>query len=94
MCSSDLAVVNKVVDKRGTRKAAEAYLNFLFAPEGQEIIAKHHFRPRDPAVLKKYASRFPAVKTFTVEEKLGGWDAVQKTHFADGGVYDQIVVKR
>ena len=92
--AAPVAVVNKVVDKRGTRKAAEAYLNFLFAPEGQEIIAKHHFRPRDPAVLKKYASRFPAVKTFTVEEKLGGWDAVQKTHFADGGVYDQIVVKR
>ena len=92
--AAPVAVVNKVVDKRGTRKAAEAYLNFLFAPEGQEIIAKHHFRPRDPAVLKKYASRFPAVKTFTVEEKLGGWDAVQKTHFVDGGVYDQIVVKR
>ena len=92
--AAPVAVVNKVVDKRGTRKAAEAYLNFLFAPEGQEIIARHHFRPRDPAVLKKYASRFPAVKTFTVEEKLGGWDAVQKTHFADGGVYDQIVVKR
>lgn len=92
--AAPVAVVNKVVDKRGTRKAAEAYLNFLFAPEGQEIIARHHFRPRDPAILKKYASRFPAVKTFTVEEKLGGWDAVQKTHFADGGVYDQIVVKR
>ncbi len=92
--AAPVAVVNKVVDKRGTRKAAEAYLNFLFAPEGQEIIARHHFRPRDPAVLKKYANRFPAVKTFTVEEKLGGWDAVQKTHFADGGVYDQIVVKR
>lgn len=92
--AAPVAVVNKVVDRRGTRKAAEAYLNFLFAPEGQEIIARHHFRPRDPAILKKYASRFPAVKTFTVEEKLGGWDAVQKTHFADGGVYDQIVVKR
>ncbi len=89
-----MAVVNKVVNKRGTRKVAEAYLNFLFAPEGQEIIAKHHFRPVDPAVLKKYASRFPTVKTFTVEQKLGGWDAVQKVHFADGGVYDQIVVKR
>jgi sulfate/thiosulfate transport system substrate-binding protein len=92
--AAPVAVVNKVVNKRGTRKVAEAYLNFLFAPEGQEIIAKHHFRPRDPAVLKKYASRFPTVKTFTVEQKLGGWDAVQKVHFADGGVYDQIVVKR
>ena len=92
--AAPVAVVNKVVNKRGTRKVAEAYLNFLFAPEGQEIIAKHHFRPRDPAVLKKYASRFQTVKTFTVEQKLGGWDAVQKVHFADGGVYDQIVVKR
>jgi sulfate/thiosulfate transport system substrate-binding protein len=92
--AAPVAVVNKVVNKRGTRKVAEAYLNFLFASEGQEIIAKHHFRPRDPAVLKKYASRFPTVKTFTVEQKLGGWDAVQKVHFADGGVYDQIVVKR
>ncbi len=92
--AAPVAVVGKVVDKRGTRKAAEAYLNFLFSPDGQEIIAKHYFRPRDPAVLKKYASRFPTVKTFTVEEKLGSWDAVQKTHFADGGVYDQIVVKR
>lgn len=92
--AAPVAVVSKVVDKRGSRKAAEAYLSFLFSPEGQEIIAKHYFRPRDPAVLKKYASRFPTVKTFTVEDKLGGWDAVQKTHFSDGGVYDQIVVKR
>lgn len=89
-----VAVVDKVVDKRGSRAAAQAYLEFLFSPEGQEIIAKHHFRPRDPAVLKKYAGRFPAVKTFTVEGALGGWEAVNKTHFADGGVYDQIVVKR
>jgi sulfate/thiosulfate transport system substrate-binding protein len=89
-----VAVVDKVADKRGTRRAAEAYLAFLFSPEGQEIIARHHFRPRDPAVLKKYAGRFPAVKTFTVEAALGGWEAVQKAHFADDGIYDQIVVKR
>ena len=92
--AAPVAVVDKVVDKRGSRKAAQAYLEFLFAPAGQEIIAKHHFRPRDPAVLKKDASRFPPVKTFTVEATLGGWDAVNKTHFADGGVYDQIAVKR
>lgn len=92
--SAPVAIVNKVVDKKGTRKQATAYLNFLFSPEGQEIIAKHHFRPRDPAVAKKYASRFPAIKTFTVEEKFGSWEAVQKTHFADGGIYDQIAVKR
>ena len=92
--SAPVAIVNKVVDKKGTRKQATAYLNFLFSPEGQEIIAKHYFRPRDPAVAKKYASRFPAIKTFTVEEKFGSWEAVQKTHFADGGIYDQIAVKR
>ena len=89
-----VAVVDKVVDKKGSRKQATAYLNFLYSPEGQEIIAKHYFRPRDPAVAKKYAARFPAIRTFTVEEKFGSWDAVQKTHFADGGVYDQITVKR
>ena len=92
--SAPVAIVNKVVDKRGSRKAATAYLNFLYSPEGQEIIAKHYFRPRDPAVAKKYAARFPTIKTFTVEEKFGSWDAVQKTHFSDGGIYDQIVVKR
>ena len=92
--SAPVAIVNKVVDKKGSRKAATAYLNFLYSPEGQEIIAKHYFRPRDAAVLKKYAARFPAIKTFTVEEKFGSWDAVQKTHFVDGGIYDQIVVKR
>jgi sulfate transport system substrate-binding protein len=92
--SAPVAIVNKVVDKKGTRKQATAYLNFLFSPEGQEIIAKHYFRPRDPAVAKKYAARFPAIKTFTVEEKFGSWEAVQKTHFADGGIYDQIAVKR
>lgn len=92
--SAPVAIVNKVVDKKGTRKQATAYLNFLYSPEGQEIIAKHYFRPRDPAVAKKYAARFPTIKTFTVEEKFGSWEAVQKTHFADGGIYDQIAVKR
>ena len=91
--AAPVAVVRKVVDKRGSRKAAEAYLNFLFSPEGQDIIARHHFRPRDPQVLKHYARRFPSIRTFTVEDALGGWDAVQKVHFADGGVYDQVGVK-
>ena len=89
-----VAVVDKIVDKRGTRKVATAYLEFLFSPRGQEIIAKHAFRPRDEAVLHKFADRFPAIKTFTVEQALGGWSAVQATHFADGAIYDQIVVKR
>ncbi|MCX7164425.1 MAG: sulfate ABC transporter substrate-binding protein [Betaproteobacteria bacterium] len=89
-----VAVVEKVADKRGTRKQAQAYLEFLFSTEGQEIIAKHYFRPRDPAVLKKYASRFPAIKTFSVEGQLGGWKAVQQAHFADGGIYDQIITRK
>ena len=88
--SAPVAIVNKVVDKRGSRKAATAYLNFLYSPEGQEIIAKHNFRPRDPAVLKKHASRFPAIKTFTVEEVFGGWAKASPTHFKDGGTFDQI----
>lgn len=92
--SAPVAVVKSVVDKRGTAKVATGYLNFLFSPAGQEIIAKHNFRPRDPAVLAKNADKFPPVRTFTVEQKLGGWAAVQKAHFADGGIYDQIVVKR
>jgi sulfate transport system substrate-binding protein len=86
--------VSAVVDKRGTRKLATAYLDFLFSPAGQEIIARHHFRPRDAKVLAAQSSRFPAIKTFTVEDRLGGWAKVQSEHFADGGIYDQIVVKR
>lgn len=89
-----VAVVEKVVDKRASRKVATAYLEFLFSQQGQEIIAKHSFRPRDETVLAKNASRFPAINTFRVEDALGGWDKVQAVHFADGAIYDQIVVKR
>jgi sulfate transport system substrate-binding protein len=89
-----VAVVDKVVDKRGSRKLAEAYLNFLYTPEGQAIIAKHDLRPRDAAVLQANAAKFPAIETFSVEELLGGWDAVQKQHFADGATYDQIAIKQ
>jgi sulfate transport system substrate-binding protein len=92
--AAPVAVVDKVVDKRGTREAATAYLDFLFSPAGQRIIARHHFRPRNPEALGQYAARFPAVRVFTVENALGGWAAVQKTHFADGGIYDQIVEHR
>lgn len=90
--AAPVAVVKKVVAKRGTEKLARAYLDFLYAPAGQEIIARHNFRPRDAAVLKKHAAKYPNVRTFTVEGKLGGWDKVQKTHFADGALYDQIIV--
>jgi sulfate/thiosulfate transport system substrate-binding protein len=87
-----VAVVDKYVDKHGTRKLAEAYLNFLYTPKGQTIIAKHNLRPRDEAVLKANTAKFPPVETFTVEKVFGGWDKVQKQHFADGGVYDQIAI--
>ncbi len=84
-----VAVVDKVVDRRGTRALAEAYLRFLYTPEGQEIIAANHYRPIDPAIAAKTASQFPEVPTFTVDA-FGGWRAVQEKHFADGGVFDQI----
>jgi sulfate/thiosulfate transport system substrate-binding protein len=92
--SAPVALVDAVADKKGTRKIATAYLEFLFSPQGQEIIARHAFRPRSEEVLHKNASRFPAIKTFSVEQTLGGWAKVQKDHFADGAIYDQIVVKR
>ncbi len=84
-----VAVVDKVVDKHGTRAAAEAYLRYLYSPEGQEIGARHHYRPRDPTVAARHAAEFPLVKLFTIET-LGGWQKAQATHFNDGGVFDQI----
>jgi sulfate transport system substrate-binding protein len=87
-----IAVVDPVVDKHGTRAVAEAYLNFLYSKEGQDIIAKHDLRPRDADVLKANSARFPQIKTFKVDEDLGGWPKVQKEHFADGGIFDQITV--
>jgi len=85
-----VTIVDKVVDKKGTRAAAEAYLKFLYTPEGQEIAAKHHYRPRDQKVAAKYASTFASVKLFTIDEAFGGWQKAQKAHFADGGTFDQI----
>lgn len=92
--AAPVAVVQKVAAKRGTEKVARAYLDFLYTPAGQEIVAKHDFRPRDPAVLKKHVAKYPNIRTFTVEQKLGGWATVQKAHFADGALYDQIVARK
>ncbi|WP_343727653.1 sulfate ABC transporter substrate-binding protein [Burkholderia seminalis] len=89
-----VAVVDKVVDKKGTRKVAQAYLDYLYTPEAQEIIAQHHLRPRDANVLKKHAAEFKALKTFSVEQVFGSWANAQKTHFADGGTFDQVIVDR
>ena len=85
-----VAVVDKNVAKHGTRKLAEAYLNFLYTPKAQEIIAENYYRPRNPAALKKYAANFPKIKLFTLGEVFGNWRTAQKTHFNDGGVFDQI----
>jgi sulfate/thiosulfate-binding protein len=85
-----VAVVDKVVDKRGTRKQAQAYLDYLYSPEGQEIAAKNYYRPRDAKVAANYAKTFAPVKLFTIDELFGGWRQAQKTHFDDGGVFDQI----
>jgi sulfate/thiosulfate transport system substrate-binding protein len=85
-----VAVVDKVVARKGTKAVAEAYLQFLYTPEGQEIAAKHHYRPRDQKVAAKYAAAFAKVQLFTIDQAFGGWQAAQKAHFADGGSFDQI----
>ena len=90
LAENPVSVVDKVVDKKGTRKLAEAYLQFLYSEAGQEIAAKHHLRPRNEKVLAKYAKDFPKVSTFTVDEVFGSWAQAQKAHFADGATYDQI----
>ncbi|CAN5501990.1 sulfate ABC transporter substrate-binding protein [soil metagenome] len=85
-----VAVVDKVAEKRGTAAVAKAYLDFLYTPAGQEIIAKDYYRPRDAAVLARHASVFPKVNLFTIDDQFGGWRKAQKTHFDDGGTFDKI----
>lgn len=84
-----VAVVDKVAQKHGTRAVAEAYLKYLYTDEGQELAAQYFYRPTNPTILAKYQSQFAKVELFTIE-KFGGWQQAQKTHFADGGVFDQI----
>jgi sulfate transport system substrate-binding protein len=91
LAENPVAVVEKVADKKGTRKQAEAYLKFLWTDEAQEIAAKHQLRPRSAAILAKYAKDFPKVNTFTIDEVFGGWTKAQKEHFDDGAIYDQIL---
>ena len=85
-----VALIDKNADKHGTREVAEAYLKFLYSKEGQEIVAKHYYRPQDKEILKKYANNFVSVKLFTIDEVFGGWRKAQNTHFESGGVFDQI----
>jgi sulfate transport system substrate-binding protein len=89
-----VAVVDKVVDKRGTRAVAQAYLEFLYSPEGQDLVGQNYFRPIDPTAAAKYAKQYPKLTLFTIDQLFGGWTQAQKTHFADGGVFDQIYSKK
>jgi sulfate transport system substrate-binding protein len=84
-----VAVVERVALRHGTREVARAYLGYLYSKEGQEIIARHYYRPRDPEIAARYAERFPQLQLTTIAD-LGGWGSVQRTHFSDGGVFDQI----
>lgn len=90
LAEPNVSVVDKVVDKRGTRDVATAYLKYLYTPEGQTITAKHYYRPRDEAVVAKFTGQFPKLKLFTVDDTFGGWTEAQKVHFTTGGVFDEI----
>lgn len=89
-----VTLVDKTVDKRGTRAVAQAYLEYLYSPEGQDLAGKHHYRPTDPTAAAKYAAQFPKVNLFKIDDVFGGWAKAQKEHFADGGTFDQIYTKR
>ncbi len=89
-----VTIVDKVVDKRGTRDVAQAYLEYLYTTEGQELAARHFYRPIDASILGRYAKQFPKLNLFTIDEVFGGWAKAQKTHFADGGVFDQIYTRK
>ena len=94
LAEPSVAVVDKVVDRRGTRKVATAYLEYLFTPIGQEIAARHYYRPRNKEIAAKYSGNFAKVKLFTIDQVFGGWEKAQKTYFGDGGVFDQIITKK
>ena len=89
-----VSVVDKVVDKRGTRAVAQAHLDYLYSAEGQDLAGQNYYRPIDPAAATKYGKLFPKINLFTIDEAFGGWTKAQKTHFADGGSFDQIYAKK
>lgn len=89
-----VAVVDKVVDRKGTRKAATAYLEYLYSPIGQEVAARNYYRPRNKEVAARYSKQFGKVKLFTIDQVFGGWEKAQKAYFADGGVFDQIITAK
>jgi len=85
-----VTVVDSNADRHGTRDVAQAYLEYLYSPEGQEIAARNFYRPRMKSIADKYAAQFPDIKLFSIDEVFGDWEKAQKTHFADGGIFDQI----
>jgi len=89
-----MSVVDRVVDRKGTRRQAEAYLKWLYSDEAQAIAVRHNLRPRNEKLLAKHAAEFPKIATFTVDEVFGGWRKAQIEHFNDGATYDQIVRRR
>jgi sulfate transport system substrate-binding protein len=94
LAEPSVAVVEKVARKHGNYDVAKAYLDYLYTDAGQEIAAKHYYRPRNAAIAAKYAGQFPKVTTFTIDEAFGGWQKAQATHFADGGSFDQIYLQK
>ncbi|MBC9228978.1 sulfate ABC transporter substrate-binding protein [bacterium SPL81] len=94
LAEPSVAIVDKTVDKNGNRNLARGYLNFLYSPLGQELAAKHYFRPRNPQVAAKYAKQFPKIKLFKINDVFGGWAKAQKTHFVNGAIFDQIYAEK
>ncbi|MGL5157884.1 MAG: sulfate ABC transporter substrate-binding protein [Acinetobacter junii] len=94
LAESSVAIVDKTVEKDGNRNLARGYLNFLYSPLGQELAAKHYFRPRNPQVATKYAKQFPKIKLFNIQDVFGGWAKAQKTHFVNGAIFDQIFAEK
>ena len=90
LAEPSVAIVDKTADKNGSRNLAKGYLNYLYSPKGQELAAKHYFRPRDSKAAAKYAAQFPKVQTFSIDKVFGGWAKAQKAHFANGAIFDQI----
>ncbi len=89
-----VAVLDRNVDKRGTREIAQAYLEYLYSDEGQDIAGKHFYRPSNPEILKKYAHQYPNIRLFTIDDVFGGWTKATDKHFVDGGIFDQIYLKK
>ncbi len=90
LAENPVAIIDRVVDKKGTRALAKGYLDYLYSEEGQDVAARHYLRPRSAKVAAKYAKAFKTIPLFTVDEMFGGWSKAQKTHFDDGGEFDRI----